>query len=107
MRIINVGTGNQINVGKIVDSVIQQANQDVTTLNIGNGNRITGSIIGSGYSVQVRNRVAIIDGKEYPFLPSMRGGSTTMINNKIFIDGYELTKKGWKKTLRAVWHQIF
>lgn len=53
-------------------------------------------------------KVTIINGVEYPWVKGMRGFSTTTVNNKVFIDGYELTKNGeWKRTLRALWHLIF
>ena len=53
-------------------------------------------------------RVTIINGVEYPWVRGMRGCSTTTINGKVFIDGFELNKNGeWKRTLRALWHLIF
>ena len=56
----------------------------------------------------VQKRITIINGVEYPWVKGMRGCSTTTINGKVFIDGFELNKNGqWKRTLRALWHLIF
>ncbi|MED2945268.1 hypothetical protein P4282_22930 [Bacillus swezeyi] len=52
-------------------------------------------------------RVAIVNGKEIPFHPKMKGKSVTTINGKSFIDGFELIDEEWKKTLKAAWHKYF
>lgn len=63
---------------------------------------------GNSVSTDGRRRVTIINGVEYNWKKGMKGFSITTVNNKVFIDGYELTKKGeWKRTLRALWHLIF
>ena len=51
------------------------------------------------------NKVTI-NGVEIPPCPS-GGNNLTIINNKIFIDGYELVDGKWKKTLRGLWHLLF
>lgn len=57
-------------------------------------------------SANIKN--TIINGVEYPWVNGMKGNSITTINNKVFIDGYELKKNGkWKITLRAVVYSIF
>ena len=51
----------------------------------------------------------IINGRkvEVPKHVGRFGSNTTIINNKVFINGYELKSDGsCKKTLRAIWHQI-
>ena len=60
--------------------------------------------IGDNYIVQ-GNRV-IIDGVELPPVPS-KGYSSTVINGKVYIDGYEFRNGKWKRTLRALWHLLF
>lgn len=52
-------------------------------------------------------RMTIVNDKEYPWLENMNGHSITTINDKTFIDGYELKNGKWKRTLRALFHLIF
>lgn len=60
--------------------------------------------IGDNYIVQ-GNRI-IIDGVELPPVPSS-GHSSTVINGKVYIDGYEFKDGRWKRTLKALWHLWF
>lgn len=32
---------------------------------------------------------------------------TTIINGKVYVDGYEYKDGQWKRTLKALWHLIF
>lgn len=48
----------------------------------------------------------IINGVKLPPLPTGYR-NVTMINNKVYIDGYEFKNGKWKKTLRAWWHLWF
>jgi len=64
-------------------------------------------INGDRNSVSVNNRTVTINGLSYPMLESMHGNSSSIIDNKIFIDGYELKNGKWKKTIRALWHLWF
>ena len=36
-----------------------------------------------------------------------KGHNSTIINNKVYLNGYELVDGKWKKTLRALWHKWF
>lgn len=36
-----------------------------------------------------------------------RGYNSTVIDNKVYINGYELVNGKWKKTLRAIFHKYF
>lgn len=58
-------------------------------------------------SVNQRNKTITIGNKVYPFPKGMTGSNITTINNKSYIDGYELVNGEWKKTLRALWHKFF
>ena len=51
------------------------------------------------------NRV-IINGVELPPVPSS-GNNSTVINGKVYIDGYEFKRGKWRRTLRALWHLWF
>ena len=73
-------------------------------IQIGQGNVIKNSIISSGVVV-IGNEVTI-NGVKMPPCPA-KGRNSTIINNKIYIDGYELVNGKWKRTLKALWHKWF
>lgn len=52
-------------------------------------------------------RSTSIDGIEYKWNDNMKGNNSTQINGKVYIDGYELIKGKWKKTLKALWYKLF
>ena len=55
--------------------------------------------------VIVGNKVAI-NGVELPPVPSS-GRNSTVIDGKVYIDGYEFKNGKWRRTLRALWHLLF
>jgi hypothetical protein len=61
-------------------------------------------IKGDDYYI-ISNRV-YINGKELPPVPSA-GRNSTVINGKVYIDGYEFKHGKWKKTLKALWYKWF
>lgn len=54
----------------------------------------------------VGNKGVFINGKEYP-LPDGKSTNSTIIDNHVFVNGYELKNGKWKKTLRAIFHKYF
>lgn len=56
-----------------------------------------------GTCVVVNRNQVMVNGEELPPAPS-RGNSTSIVNNKVFIDGYEFKHGKWRRTLRALWH---
>ena len=82
---------------------IKQKNFGNNNIQIGCMNNIKGSNIISGTAII--NGTVIVNGVELPPPPSCR--STTTINDKVYIDGYEFKNGKWKKTLRAWWHLWF
>ena len=48
----------------------------------------------------------MINGYTLPPAPC-KGSSVTVINNKVYMNGYEWKDGYWKKTLRALWHKWF
>lgn len=54
----------------------------------------------------VGNKGVFINGKEYPF-PDGKSTNSTIIDNHVFVNGYELKNGKWKKTLRAIFHKYF
>ena len=50
----------------------------------------------------------IVNGVELPPLPNNeRFANSTIINNKVYVNGYEFKNGKWKKTFRAWWHKMF
>lgn len=56
--------------------------------------------------VTIGNKAVFVNGERFP-LPNDKCSSSTVIDNHIFIDGYELKNGKWKKTLRAIFHKYF
>lgn len=73
-------------------------------IQIGSGTIIKNSVISDGVIV-IGNEVTV-NGIKMPPCPTT-GRNSTVINNKVYIDGYELINGKWKKTLRALWHRWF
>jgi hypothetical protein len=76
----------------------------MANIQIGSGTRIENSIISADYIV-IGNEVTI-NGVKLPPCPA-KGHNSTVINGKVYIDGYEFVNGRWKKTLRALWHRWF
>lgn len=63
-----------------------------------------------GRITHANNNEIIINGKkiEIPRHVSKTLSNSTIINDRVFINGYELKKDGtWKKTLLGLWHKWF
>lgn len=75
-------------------------------IQIGQGNVIKNSVISSNSGVVVIGNEVTIDGVKMPPCP-VKGHNSTIINNKVYLNGYELVNGEWKKTLRALWHKWF
>jgi ADP-glucose pyrophosphorylase len=71
----------------------------MNNIQIGSGTYIKNAVISSG-TVVIGNEVTI-DGVKLPPCPA-KGYNSTVINNKVYIDGYEFINGKWKKTLRAL-----
>lgn len=77
-----------------------------------NGEQVDGNLIYSGSDkVIVNSYGARVNGKHHPLPKSVKGRNITTIGTgqgtKVYVDGYELTSKGWKRTLKALFHQFF
>ena len=48
----------------------------------------------------------VLNGVEYK-PPKGKANYISVINNKVYIDGYELVNGEWKRTLNAIWHLLF
>lgn len=56
--------------------------------------------------VVVAGNKVYINGNELPPCPT-KGDNVSVVNGKVFIDGYEWKGCRWEKTLRALWHKWF
>ena len=54
----------------------------------------------------VTGNKVVINGVELPPAPS-KGYSSTVVNGKVYIDGYEFKNGKWRRTLKALWHLLF
>lgn len=50
-----------------------------------------------------------LNGEMIPLPPGRRGKrtTTTVINDHIYVNGYEYIGGKWKRTLKAIWHHLF
>lgn len=51
------------------------------------------------------NKVTV-NGIELPPAPC-KGNNSTIIDGKVYLDGYEFKNGKWKKTLKALWYKLF
>lgn len=63
-------------------------------------------MVNDGIVITIGNKALFVNGERFP-LPNGKCSSSTVINNHIFIDGYELKNGKWKKTPRAIFHKYF
>ena len=78
----------------------------MSNIQIGQGNVIKNSVISSNNGVVVIGNEVTINGVKMPPCPA-KGYNSTIINNKVYLNGYELVNGKWKKTFRALWHKWF
>lgn len=69
-------------------------------------NKHNNVVVNDGNVITIGNQNVFVNGKKYT-LPNGKCSSSTVIDNHIFIDGYELKNGKWKKTLRAIFHKYF
>ena len=73
-------------------------------VNIGNGNKIKNSNICSGQLI-IGKEISV-NGKKIPNPPG-NGHNISVINDRVFANGYEYRNGEWVKTLLAMWHKYF
>lgn len=66
-------------------------------------------IIQSGKHIIMNEDKLTIDGKEIPIPKGLKGNNQSIIDGRIYIDGFEYLPKQnkFKRTLRALFHLIF
>jgi hypothetical protein len=62
--------------------------------------------IHAGSGTIIANDEIYIGGQKIPD-PPCELNNTTIINNKVYVNGYEYKRGKWKKTLAAWWHKYF
>lgn len=75
-------------------------------IQIGSGNVIKNSVISSNSGVVVIGNEVTINGVKMPPCPA-KGHNSTIIDNKVYLNGYELVNGKWKKRLKALWYKWF
>ena len=55
----------------------------------------------------INNKEIVIAGQKIPNPPCDSWTNVTVINNNVFVNGYEYKNGQWKRTLRALWHLWF
>jgi hypothetical protein len=63
----------------------------------------------TGTTCCINGKKVIIDNEEIPFPGSLKNICSTIIDNKIYLNGYEYirSKKKFKRTFMAIFHHIF
>ena len=78
----------------------------MSNIQIGQGNIIKNSVISSNSGVVVIGNEVVINGVKLPPCPA-KGYNSTVIDNKVYLNGYEFVNGKWKNTLMALWHKWF
>ena len=78
----------------------------MTNIQISQGNVIKNSVISSNSGIVVIGNEVTINGVKMPPCP-VKGHNSTIINDKVYLNGYELVDGKWEKTLKALWHKWF
>lgn len=78
----------------------------MANIQIGSGNIIKNSVISSNSGICVIGNEVTINGVKMPPCPA-KGRNSTIIGNKVYLNGYELADGKWKKTLKSLWYKWF
>ena len=64
-------------------------------------------IIQNGQEVRYSKDRIVVNGVTMPVPPKFKANSVTIVDNRLFVGGYEYIDGKWKRTLRALWHKWF
>ena len=64
-------------------------------------------IIQNGQEVRYSKDRIVVNGVTIPNPPKFKANSVTIVDNRLFVGGYEYINGKWKRTLRALWHKWF
>ena len=65
------------------------------------------TIIQNGQEARCSKDRMVVNGVAIPVPPKIKANSVTIIDNRLFVGGYEYIGGKWKRTLRALWHKWF
>lgn len=78
----------------------------MNNIQIGIVNGDTHAAITQNSGVVIIGNEVTINGVKMPPCPA-EGHVSTIINDKVYLNGYELVNGEWKKTLKALWYKLF
>jgi len=58
-------------------------------------------------TINTTSKGVFIDDVFVPYKKGMKGNSTSIINGKVYVDGYKLKAGKWKRTLLGLWNWLF
>ena len=58
-------------------------------------------------TIDSKNDKLIVNGEEIKFPKKSYSHRINQVNNRLYVDGYELVNGKWKKTLKAILYQLF
>ena len=61
----------------------------------------------NGKEVRYSKDRIVVNGIEIQVPPKFKANSVTIVDNRLFVGGYEYINGKWKRTLRALWHKWF
>lgn len=65
------------------------------------------TIIQNGQDVRYSKDRIVVNGVAIPVPPKFKANSVTIVDNRLFVGGYEYINGKWKRTLRSLWHKWF
>lgn len=78
----------------------------MNSIQIGIVNGDKHAVITQNSGVVIIGNEVTVNGVKMPPCPA-KGYNSTIINDKVYLNGYELVDGKWKKTLRSLWHKWF
>ena len=64
-------------------------------------------MIQNGQEVRYSKDRIVVNGVTIQNPPKFKANSVTIVDNRLFVGGYEYINGKWKRTLRALWHKWF
>ena len=49
----------------------------------------------------------VVNGVTIQNPPKFKANSVTIVDSRLFVDGYEYINGKWKRTLKALWYKLF
>jgi len=62
--------------------------------------------IGNGIAISITESEVFINGVKMPPCPA-QGHNSAIIDDKVYLNGYELVNGEWKRTLKSLWYKWF